>query len=155
MNIFKVKKRYIFSLVRAIIRNMICTIPPIIILQDKNIKKSVVVYAATISAIISVIFNIIGRAADNANLLCELRIDEQIDETLINIKKGNIILETLTNSENFSWLFVKPGAKIFTKNGIKISIIRTTNDDTNRKIKKILPANSLDSCLKLSLISLE
>ena len=102
MNIFKVKKRYIFSLVRAIIRNMICTIPPIIMLQDKNIKKSVVVYAATISAIISVIFNIIGRAADNANLLCELRIDEQIDETLINIKKGNIILETLTNSENFS-----------------------------------------------------
>ena len=81
---------------------MICTIPPIIMLQDKNIKKSVVVYAATISAIISVIFNIIGRAADNANLLCELRIDEQIDETLINIKKGNIILETLTNSENFS-----------------------------------------------------
>ena len=81
---------------------MICTIPPIIMLQDKNIKKSVVVYAATISAIISVIFNIIGRAADNANLLCELRIDVQIDETLINIKKGKIILETLTNSENFS-----------------------------------------------------
>ena len=81
---------------------MICTIPPIIMLQDKNIKKSVVVYAATISAIISVIFNIIGRAADNANLLCELRIDVKIDETLINIKKGNIILETLTNSENFS-----------------------------------------------------
>ena len=81
---------------------MICSIPAIIMLQDKNIKKSVVVYAATISAIISVIFNIMGRAADNANLLCELRIDVQIDETLINIKKGNIILETLTNSENFS-----------------------------------------------------
>ena len=97
MNIFKVNKRYIFSLVRAIIRNMICSIPAIIMLQDKNIKKSVVVYAATISAIISVIFNIIGRAADNANLLCELRIDVQIDETLINIKKGNITLETLTN----------------------------------------------------------
>ena len=47
-----------------------------------------------ISAIINVIFNIIGRAADNANLLCELRIDEQIDEILIKIKKGKIIGET-------------------------------------------------------------
>ena len=55
-----------------------------------------------ISAMISVIFKIIGRAADNANLLCELRIDEQIDETLIKIKKGKMILETLTNSVNLS-----------------------------------------------------
>ena len=28
-----------------------------------------------------------GRAADNANLSCELRMDEKIDETQIKIKK--------------------------------------------------------------------
>ena len=54
------------------------------------------------SAIINVIFNIIGRAADNANLLCELRMDEKIDETLIKIRKGKIILEILTSSVNLS-----------------------------------------------------
>ena len=32
--------------------------------------------------------------------------------------------------------------------------MRTTSDDTIKKIKKILPANFLDSCLRLSLISL-
>jgi hypothetical protein len=65
-----------------------------------------------------VIFSIIGRAADNANLLCELRIDEKIDEILIKIKKGKITLETLTNSLNFSRSFLKPGAIISIKNGI-------------------------------------
>ncbi len=106
------------------------------------------------SETINVMFNIIGRAADNANLLCEFSIDEQIDETQIKIKKGKIILETLTNSVNLLWSFVKPGARIDTKKGINISIIRTTSDDTIKKIKKILPANFLDSCLRLSLISL-
>ena len=62
--------------------------------------------------------------------------DEQIDETLIKIKKGKIILETFTNSANFSLSLVKPGAKIVTKNGMKISIIKTTNDDIIKKIKK-------------------
>ena len=80
--------------------------------------------------------------------------DEQIDETLIKIKKGKIILETFTNSANFSLSLVKPGAKIVTKNGMKISIIKTTNDDIIKKIKKILPANFCDSCLELSLMSL-
>ena len=106
-----------------------------------------------ISEIISVIFNIIGRAADKANLLCELRIDEQIDEILIKIRNGKIILATLTNSLNLSLSSVKPGAKIVIKNGIKISIIKTTNEETIKKIKKILPANCLDSSINLSLSS--
>ena len=33
-------------------------------------------------------------------------------------------------------------------------MIRTTIDDTIKKIKKILPANLFDSCIKLSLMSL-
>ena len=107
-----------------------------------------------ISAIINVIFNIIGRAADNANLLCELRIDEQIDEILIKIKKGKIILETATSSLNLSLSFVNPGAKIATKDGIKTSIIKTTRDEATKKIRKILPENFFESCLRLSLINL-
>ena len=107
-----------------------------------------------IRAIINVMFNIIGRAADNANLLCEFKIDEQIEEILISIKKGKIIREILTSSLNFSLSFTKPGAKIVIKNGIKISMIRTTIDDTIKKIKTILPANLFDSCIKLFLISL-
>ena len=106
------------------------------------------------SAIISVIFNIIGRAADKANLLCEFKMEAQIDEILIKIKKGKTILEILINSVNFSWLLTKPGAKMDTKKGMKISTIKTTRDDIIRKIKKIFPANFLDSRFKLSLISL-
>ena len=94
-----------------------------------------------ISAIINVIFNIIGRAADNANLLCELRIDEQIDEILIKIKKGKIILETATSSLNLSLSFVNPGAKIATKDGIKTSIIKTTRDEAIKKIRNICRNN--------------
>ena len=107
-----------------------------------------------ISAIINVIFNIIGRAADNANLLCELRIDEKIDEILIKIKKGKIILETATSSLNLSLSFVNPGAKIAIKDGIKTSIIKTTKDEATKKIKKILPENFFDSCFRLFLINL-
>ena len=103
-----------------------------------------------ISAIINVIFNIIGRAADNANLLCELRIDEQIDEILIKIKKGKIILATATSSLNLSLSFVNPGAKIATKDGIKTSIIKTTRDEATKKSEKyslkILLTHDLD-CL--------
>ena len=106
-----------------------------------------------INAIINVIFNIIGRAADNANLLCELRIDEKIDEILIKIKKGKIILETATSSLNLSLSFVNPGARIETKDGIKISIIKTTRDEATKKIRKILPENFFESCLRLSLIN--
>mgnify|MGYP003328514921 CR=1 FL=1 len=83
------------------------------------------------------IFSIIGRAADNANLLCELRIDEKIDEILIKIKKGKIILETATSSLNLSLSFVNPGAKIATKDGIKTSIIKITTDEATKKIRKI------------------
>ena len=66
---------------------------------------------------------------------------------LLKLKKGKIILETATNSLNLSLSFVKPGAKIATKNGIKISIIKTTNDEATKKIRKILPENFFDSCL--------
>tara|TARA_A100000164_G_C21570635_1_gene613842 strand:+ start:322 stop:621 length:300 start_codon:yes stop_codon:yes gene_type:complete len=98
-----------------------------------------------ISAITNVIFNTIGRAADNANLPCELRMDEQIDEILIKIKKGKIILETATNSLNLSLSFVNPGAKIATKNGIKTSTNKTTRVEAIKKIRKILPENFFDS----------
>ena len=104
-------------------------------------------------AIINVIFNITGRAADNANLLWELRMDENIEATLIKIKKGKIILDTFTNSVNLSLSLVKPGAKIVIKNGIKISMIKTNKDDVAKKIKKILPANFFDSRFKLFFIS--
>ena len=132
---------------------MTWSIPARTTLQDKNVKNAAFTWAAMISEIISVIFNIIGRAADKANLLCELRIDEQIDEILIKIRNGKIILATLTNSLNLSLSSVKPGAKIVIKNGIKISIIKTTNEETIKKIKKILPANCLDSSINLSLSS--
>ena len=105
-------------------------------------------------AIINVIFNITGRAADNANLLWELRMDENIEATLIKIKKGKIILDTFTNSVNLSLSLIKPGAKIVIKNGIKISITKTNIEDVMKKINKMLPANFFDSCLKLSFISL-
>ena len=106
------------------------------------------------SETINVMFNIIGRAADNANLLCEFSIDEQIDEMLIKIKKGKIILATATSSLNFTLSFANPGAKIETKVGIKTSIIKTTKDEATKKIRKILPENFFDSCLRLSLINL-
>ena len=107
-----------------------------------------------ISAIINSRFNIIGSAADNANLLFAFKIDVHIDETLIRIKKGNNILETLTSSLNFSLSFVKPGAIIVIKKGMKISTIKTTDVEMIKKIKKILATNFCDSIIKLSFISL-
>ena len=40
------------------------------------------------------IFKIIGNAAESANLPLAFNIDEHIEEILIKIRKGNIILET-------------------------------------------------------------
>ena len=97
---------------------MIWINPAIITLQDKKVKKFSVEYAAIMRAVINDILTMIGRAADKANLLYEFRIDERIDEILIKIRKGNIILATLTSSLNLSLSFIKPGANSFIKKGI-------------------------------------
>ena len=151
---FLEKKKYILSLARAKKRNKIWIRPAIITLQDKKVKKFACKYAAIISEIISIRFKIIGSAADNANLLFAFKIELHIDETLIRIKKGNKILETLTSSLNFSLSLVKPGAIIVIKKGMKISIIRTRIVEKRKKIKKILVINFWDSIIKSSLISL-
>ena len=109
---FVIKRKLILSLYKAINRNKTWIRPAIITLQDKNVKKSAFVLAAVIKEIINIIFNIIGSAADNANLLWEFKIEDKIDETLIKIRNGKIILETFTSSVNLSLSFAKPGAII-------------------------------------------
>ena len=127
--------------------------PPIITLQDKIDKQFTFKKAAATKAKINVIFSIIGIAAESPNLLCELRIEEKIDEILIRIRKGNIILAVLTSSLNFSTSFVNPGARTVIKKGIKISAIKTTKVEAKKKMRKILPANFWDSIDKLFLTS--
>ena len=109
---FVIKRKLILSLYKAINRHKTWIRPAIITLQDKNVKKSAFVLAAVIKEIINIIFNIIGSAADNANLLWEFKIEDKIDETLIKIRNGKIILETFTSSVNLSLSFAKPGAII-------------------------------------------
>ena len=101
------------------------------------------------------IFKIIGKAADNANLLLAFNIDEYIEEMLIRIKKGNIIRDVLINCENFSEFSENPGAIKNKKEGIKISTKITINKVDKANINKILPANLFASYFSFSNNSLE
>ena len=95
-------------------------------------------------------FNIMGTLADKANLPWEFRIEENIETTLMRIKKGNIILAEKINMANLLWSWIKPGASKAKIEGIKISIIITINVVADIKMTIELPTNSLASLLFFS-----
>ena len=95
-------------------------------------------------------FNIIGAAEADANLLCEFKIAPKKEDRLTNIRKGKVILVKVVANSNFLVSSTKPGAISPTKIGIKISIMRTKkNKAKNNKLKTSL-ANLFDLDLFLT-----
>ena len=101
------------------------------------------------------IFKIIGKDAESANLPLAFNIEEHIEETPIRTRKGKIILEVWTNLENFSSSAMNPGAINCKKNGINISIKITNNNVDKVKIDMMFPANFPDSFSSFSDTSFE
>jgi hypothetical protein len=89
-------------------------------------------------------FKIIGAADAAANLLCEFKIAEKKDAKLIKNKNGKVILVKFIAISILSTSSTNPGAIIDTKEGIKISTIRTKKNRPKNKRLKILLANLLD-----------
>ena len=69
-----------------------------------------------------------GAAAEIANLLWEFKIAEKNEDKHIKNKKGKVILVSKIVKSSFSEFSVNPGAIINTKDGMKISIIKTINN---------------------------
>ena len=80
---------------------------------------------------INTIFKMMGAAEAAANLLFEFKIPEKKDDKLTNNKKGNVILVNSTARLNLISSEIKPGAIIYTRNGVNISAIVTINSKIN------------------------
>ena len=85
-------------------------------------------------------FKMMGAADAAANLLLEFKIPEKNDDKLTNNKKGNVILVNSTARLNLISSEIKPGAIIYTRNGVNISAIVTTNNKINKIRLKISSA---------------
>ena len=86
----------------------------------------------------------IGAADAAANLLCEFSIAEKKDDKLTKNKNGKVALVKFVANSIFWISWVNPGAIKPTKAGIKISIIKTKNNNPTKSKLKISLANELD-----------
>ena len=85
-----------------------------------------------------------GTAAAIANLLWEFKIAEKNEDIHINNKNGKVILVSDIVKSSLSEFSLNPGAIRNTKDGIKISIIKTIKSKEIKSKLKILFANNCD-----------
>ncbi len=102
--------------------------------------------------IIKKIFNIIGAAADAANLLFEFSIADKKDESETNNKKGNVILLNVFATSNLLGSSTKPGEIINITPPMKISHKNTSPKSIINKKLNIEFANKYDCFLFLNFV---
>ena len=85
-----------------------------------------------------------GVSKMNYNFMSDVEFAEKNEEIQTNNKKGKVILVSEIVKSSLSEFSVKPGAIIYTKEGMKTSIIKTIKSKKNKSKLKILFANNSD-----------